>query len=349
VHYLGWQLTGELRRFESTAGRLSEEFRRLYPAREDQMSAQELQDYRSVVPLWRELFACYDLIQAYATSPIIPMLAGARPYVGFEHGTLRDFTLKQNAVSRATTLAYRLADHVFITNGDCLEYARAIGLKDYSPMLHPVDEERIRSVSGDYEGLHRELGRKWIFLCPLRHDWEAKGTDRYVRALPALVEAVGDDFSVLMMKWGKELEASRRLSDALGVSHLIRWIEPLGRRRLIEMQKSVDAVFDQLVLPHFGGTAPEALAAGVPVVMSYDPRSTEWLVERPAPILSARTTEDIVEAVKRALDPEWLTPFRSAAREWIDGCHNGSVLIERHLVAYRRVLERYGTLVERPA
>ena len=48
------------------------------------------------------------------------MLAEKHPYVGFEHGTLRVFTLADNALSRLTALGYHLADHVLITNGDCL-------------------------------------------------------------------------------------------------------------------------------------------------------------------------------------------------------------------------------------
>jgi glycosyltransferase involved in cell wall biosynthesis len=319
-------------------------FRQVFPDRPDPLLVQDLAPYASVVGRLKVLFNEYDIVQAYATDVVFPLLAGTRPYLGFEHGTLRTFTLADNAVSRLTALGYQQADHVFITNGDCLEYARKIKVTAYTPMVHPLDDTRIRSVSGDYARRHAEYGVKYLFLCPLRHDWAVKGTDKYIRALPLLASRIGRAFRVIMTQWGTQVDDSKRLAKALGVNDLIVWREPFNRGQLIREQKSCDVVFDQIALPHFGATAPQAIAAGVPVIMSYDPASTAWIIPEPAPILTAWTPDEIVEAVVTALDPEWRAGYEIAARKWFDTYHSGAQAVRLLSAAYRDACTKTGLL-----
>jgi len=205
-------------------------------------------------------------------------------------------------------------------------------------MLHPVDERKIRATTGAVGELHADLGVRYLFLCTLRHDWSVKGTDNYIRALPGIAKSIGDDFKVLMTKWGADLEASMALARDLGVFDKIEWIDPLPKRALVRTQKSVDVLFDQIALPHFGATAPEAIAAGVPVIMSYDPASTAWLVPEPAPILSAWNADEVVLRVGTALDPAWRAAYRDKAQQWIDRYHNAALVVRRHMNVYGELL-----------
>lgn len=324
--------------FDDRVAALITEFAATYPDRPDQLSAQDLEMYRNVAPLWAALFECYDLVQCYATDPILPMICGHTPYIAFEHGTLRSHTLRDDQICRLTTLGYRRSDHTFITNGDCLEYAKRIKVERYSPMLHPFDEQKIRARPGRYRQLHDELSVDFLFLCTLRHDWEIKGTDRYIRALPQIAAQIGRRFKLIMTRWGSQLAESEQLAASLGVEDLIHWIDPLPKLALIQTQKSVDALFDQIALPHFGATAPEGIAAGVPVLMSYEPESTAWIVDEPAPILSCWNVEDIVRNVQVALDPSWLEEYRLRAARWIDQCHCAQIVVNSHVDVYRRIL-----------
>lgn len=331
-----WLGPSESYSFDARAAELVEVFRSTFPSRQDTLTIYDVGMYRDTIFQWRRLFEYYDLVQAYATDPILPMVAGKQPYVGFEHGTLRSHTLGNDPVCRLTSLAYHLADHVFITNGDCIDYAKKIGVTRFTPMLHPIDERRIDSIGG--VDLRGKLGVRHVFLCTLRHDWAIKGTDQYIRAFPDLVKTLGRDFRVVMTRWGTELDRSVALAESLGVGDLIVWSEPLPRRRLIQTLKSVDILFDQLALPHFGATAPEGIAAGVPVIMSYDPRSTDWLVAEPAPILSAHTPAEIVEQVLLALDPDWLADYRLRAAKWFDANHSSRLVVQGHLDVYRKLI-----------
>jgi hypothetical protein len=345
--YFLWESLPTLRsrkEFLQRASTIVQDFDRSFPHRIDRLREGELATFKRAFPLWAKLFKHYDIVQAYATLPILPYLDGSKPFIGFEHGTLRTFTLNDDAVSRMTAISYRMADHVFVTNGDCREYAERIGVSRYSPMLHPIDDVSVREITGDYESLHRSLGVRHVFLCPLRHDWEIKGTDKYLRVLPDLVDALNGDLRLILTTWGAQVDDSRRLVRELCVEDYVVWREPLPRIPLVRLMKSVDVVFDQIALPCFGATAPLAIAAEVPVIMSYEPKSTEWIVDEPAPILTAWTSEEIVECVQRAIDPQWRADYVRRARAWFDRCHSSSKVVDWHLAAYGELLAEKGLI-----
>ena len=324
----------------------TELFAEIFPDRPDKLTATDLGPYSVLLDKWTELFALYDIVQAYATDVMYPLLANKRPYIGFEHGTLRDFTLRDDPICRLTALGYQQADHVFITNGDCLEYAQRINVQAFTPMIHPVDDRRIRDVQPDAAGYRRQFGAKYLFVCPLRHDWAIKGTDIYIRALPGIAARIGRDCRLVMTRWGAQLEDSIALAKELEVDDLIAWVEPLNRGKLVALQKSADVVFDQIALPHFGATAPQAIAAGVPVIMSYDPRSTAWIIPEAAPILPAWSPEEVVDAVVTALDPEWRAQYTSRASRWFDTYHSSAEAVRRLSETYYTVCLNSGLLEE---
>ena len=108
---------------------------------------------------------------------------------------------------------------------------------------------------------------------------------------------------------------------------------------MIKHIRAADVVLDQMALPHFGATAPQSIAAGTPVISSYEPESTRWIIPEPAPILPAFSPEDIAAAVIKALDPIWLLDYKKRARDWTDKYHHPNNVIRSHLSVYQRVLE----------
>jgi glycosyltransferase involved in cell wall biosynthesis len=314
-------------------------FAELFPDRNDKLTVLDCRPYEFIIPRWRELFSEYDLVQCYATDAMLPLLAGSTPYVAFEHGTLRAFTLDDDPFCRLTSLGYNQADHTFITNGDCLEYAKKIGVTKYSAMIHPIDSDALRDESIPASKLKQELGVDYLFFCPLRHDWVIKGTDKYIRALAAIEKVLDGSFVLVMTEWGEQIDASKGLAEDLGVAHLIHWITPIPKRTLAQILKVADAVFDQLALPHFGATAPEAIAAGVPVLMSYEPASTEWIIEQTAPILASHCVEDIVENVQRSVSSSYLDQYQKQAKHWFDENHSPETVLSKHVEVYSRLLK----------
>jgi hypothetical protein len=323
----------------SRSQEIVDEFDVSFAGRADRLIIDEVKEWLWRVEEWQRLFARYDVVQCYATDPIRALVAGKRPYVAFEHGTLRDFTLGDDPLHRLNALAYRSADHVFITNGDCLAYAERLGVERYTPMVHPVDvEQHSRERPERTTHIRASLGAEVLLLCPLRHDWAIKGTDVHLRALPALVERHGPGTVLALCEWGAEVSRSAKLIAELGCAENVRWLPPLDRLALVDHIKASDVVLDQMALPHFGATAPQALAAGRPVVMSYDPSSTAWIAAEPAPILSAFDPAGVELAVDRALDPYWLSAFRVEAAEWIERYHHPRRIVGGHCSVYRAIL-----------
>lgn len=320
---------------------LVDEFARFFPERTDQLSVADVAPYAYDVDLLAPVFANYDIVQGYGIGPIHPAIADVRPLIAFEHGTLRDFIRGDIYWHRLTALGYRKADHVFVTNGDCIEHARWLGCESVSPMLHPIDvkQHEVRDDAMIAE-LRRRYAGSVLLFCPIRHDWSVKGTDVHLRALPMLRARFGDRVKTVLSPWGQQTEESRRLIAEAGCGRNVVWLErPLCRRDLIRHLQAADVVLDQMALPHFGATAPQALAAGTPVIMSYVPESTAWLVREPAPILAAFTPQDVAECVVRAIDPGWRAAFKVRAQEWIHAHHHDRAVMEGHVQAYRSVLE----------
>jgi glycosyltransferase involved in cell wall biosynthesis len=324
-----------LRRLED----LISDFSRLFPSRA-KLSLANLIRYASFIDVLEPVFKDYDIVQGYGVDPILPLLCGKHPYVAFEHGTLRDFIRGDNFIHRLTSLAYRKADHVFITNGDCLDHARWLGVVNFSAMLHPIDIDQHEATDCAAVVAARNYYNADVLLfCPGRHD-AVKGTDLHIHALPKILKRVTGRVVLVLAPWGLQIEDSRKLIKKLNCEMAVTWLErPLCRLNLIRHLQAADVVLDQMALPNFGATAPQALAAGTPVVMSYRPKSTEWIVTEPAPILAAFTPDEVADAVVTAINPAWRATFKARARSWVHAQHHHNRVVRDHLKTYRRVLE----------
>lgn len=324
--------------------RLIDAFDKAFPERTDRLGCDDIELFRGVADHLKNLFQRYDVVQCYAIDPILALLNGVRPYVAFEHGTLRCFTMDDSPTHRLNALAYREADHVFITNGDCLAYAQKLGIPRFSPTIHAINVDQHRKDYGEAaRRLRAEADGDVILFCPTRHDWKIKGTDQFIRALPLLKRQTPGRVKLILIEWGEQVEESKRLIHALACDSDVIWKKSMCRITMIKHIHAADVVFDQMVLPVFGSTAPQTIAAGVPVIGSYVPEETEWLIPEPAPILSAFSSEDICDAVRQALDPTWLADYRERASRWIDNYHSENIVIRDHIRVYRQVLSHTPT------
>jgi len=317
-----------------------DEFDRLFPGRPDRLTADDIIPFQFAVKSFRDMFRHYDIVQCYATEPIFALLAEQHPLIAFEHGTLREFTMDDAPIHRLNALAYRKADHVLITNGDCLAYAKRLGIEAYSPMIHPIDVDQHRRDYGDaIPALRREIGSDVILFCPTRHDWDIKGTDRYIRALPLIKQRTNGRVKLVLVRWGRQIAESEVLIRDLGCEDDVVWRTTMSRISMIKHFRAADVVFDQMVLPVFGSAAPQAIAAGKPVISSYVPEETQWIIPEPAPLLSAFSPNDIAAAVATALEPAWRADYEKRARYWTDRHHHPDNVISQHLRVYRKLLE----------
>jgi hypothetical protein len=324
---------------EAEISRLQGLFRGYFPDRADQLQVNDVRYYVNLQRVYRALLEPYDVVQAYATMGYIPLVANTKPYTTFEHGTLRAFTMEDQPLHRVTALSYRHSQHSFITNGDCLAFAKALKLDSFSPMIHPINVDQHRQdFAQDVAQIRAELAADILIFCPARHDYAIKGTDRAIQALKLVTQRSDKRVVMVMAAWGNDVEQSRQMVRDLGLSAQVHWQPSMCRLRMIRYLQAADVVLDQFVLPVFGSTAPQAIAAGRPIISAYRPEETAWLIPEPAPIESAFTAEEIADKILQCVDPVWLRDYQERAKRWCDLYHAPDTALRDHLSVYKRIL-----------
>jgi len=285
----------------------------------------------AVLPYFTKLFGHYDIVHAYATAPIMPLLVGKRPYVAYEHGTIREIPFEPNPIGRLTFEAYRRADMVILTNADALESLPRVRdmNRPYLRALHGFDERTIQrrlAVALAKPGRRPRFGvdpAQPLFFSPSRHDWAVKGNDVMLRAM-ALVHARGAAPKLVLVRWGQEIDRSERLIVELGIADHVKWAEPLGKFELLAAFHDADAVVDQFILPHLGAISVEVMSIGrAALIISVDQDLMERFYGAHVPLYSARTAEEVAAAMVSVIaDRKTARATAAAARDWVLSHHS---------------------------
>lgn len=319
--------------FNHRVEELIERYDELFPDRPDRLTVEDFEDYRHLMPIWRKLFGFYDLIEAYSTDPILPMLAGV-PYVAYEHGTIREIPFEENAVGRLTSLSYRLADAVVITNPDCVVAAQRLNVQNYRFIPHLIDRKY-------YDQSIRETGllpagvKKPYLFCPARHDWDIKGTHFLLHAFKDIARE-HPDLQLVMSSWGTDLKKSRAWIRGHDLENRVTLVEPLHIHDLIRVVGQAEVLIDQFRYGVFGGIGPTALALGTPLVTHYDQTKSAWCMQ-PPPCHLAHDTPSCVEAIRDALkaDPE---TTRIDTLEWMRQNYWHESVVHEHIAIFEDIL-----------
>ncbi len=329
---------------------LCERFRLAFPSRADGLSAADIEPWQWLLGRWRALFSRYDVVQGFATSAIVPMVAGG-PYFAFEHGTLREIPFRATAEGRMTALAYHLAEHVFVTNSDCLPNARLLADDRVSAINHPYDEDAGCQIGG-WEALRADLNSTldadFLIFHPTRQDWVPgtgyadKGNDIVFRTLASL-RARGFRVGAVCCAWGTNVAESQRLAVQLGIDGHVHWVSPLPNVRFIRMARACGLVVDQFMLGGFGGVTFKSLAAGVPVCTNLDQSAVLESIGAVPPVMNcaneAALTLSLAELYR---NPSRLEELGRESRAWIKSHHSGSKVIEAQLFRYLDKIEPFG-------
>lgn len=323
--------------FQARCAELIADFDRRFPDRPDRLVMLDMLPYRSVLPLWKELFSRYDLVEAYATDPILGMLTGQQPCVAYEHGTIREIPFADNPTARLTALAYARCDAVVITNPDCREAADRLGVKQFVPIPHLIDRKYYDPGIADDGPLPPEVCPPYIFS-PARHDWEVKGSDILIRAFAAIAHEF-PDLQLVTPSWGADVQRSRELIAQLGLSERVAMIEPLNIHNLIRVTRGARALVDQFRFGVFGGIGPTALAVGTPLITHLDHEKSDWCME-PPPYFQAHDVATCVQAMRAALrcDPG---EMRASLRAWMRRNYWHGQVVERHATLFARLIDRF--------
>ena len=126
-----------------------------------------------------------------------------------------------SALGRVCAWTYREAPAVFVTNVDCLQAARRLGIDErrIHPILHAFDCGEALAYRKDGQYMLPVSLDKPFFFAPARHHWRdgneswLKGNDVAIRAA-GLLKRAGHDFRIVFVEWGQELALSKALIEA---------------------------------------------------------------------------------------------------------------------------------------
>jgi len=331
-----------VRSLRTEARALAQEFARAFPQRRDVLSAQDVWYCARARALWQRVLGRYDIVIGYGIGPIAARIAGY-PCFAMEHGTLREIPFEDSAMGRLTALGYRAAEHVFVTNLDCMPQAYELAGDRVTFVNHPFDEHHGQDVGGSQalrEELCARLDAEFLCFFPTRHDWVAgtgyadKGNDELLRAFGALRRS-GRRVGLVCCRWGRNVADSERLLAELGVAAHVAWYEPMGMVRFERMAKSCDVVADQFRLGAFGGVVFKSLAVGAPVCTFLDQEQVSRAFPEPPPVLNCRGEDEIRRVLSRAMDdPGALAARARASRAWMLRYHAGDRTAEQQLARF---------------
>lgn len=334
-------------RFLERAQALVVMFRRQFPDRPDQLSLLDLEPLHSRFSLWTGLFQHYDIVQAYSTDPIYPLLAG-KPYFAFEHGTLREIPAHETSQGRCTALSYSEAAHVFVTNSDCVDAAKRLVGERFTFINHPYDEDHGENLSGWQElrcRLMGELDADFLFFFPTRHDWvdgtgyADKANDVFLRAFCQLRKN-GHRVGLICCRWGANVEHSQAMIAQQGFTKHVLWFEPMGIVRFEKTAKAAHVVVDQFKLGAFGGILFKAMSLGVPMCTFLDEDEMVRQFGEMPPVINCRTEDAVIEAMTPLIrNRDALGELSTAGRRWIKQHHACANTVIAQLSAYMQFLK----------
>ena len=286
----------------------------------------------------------HDVIATYVLSPIYGMLYGRKPQISVEIGTMRDIAFDTSVTSKLLWPAYRLSDHVILTNPDNRAAAENAGITSYSFCPHPVDERFFHP--GEEVELRRTLleryGVEHVLIAPARQNWEIKGNDKLLRAF-ARLRTANINAVLLVPAWGQEIDRSRGLARDLGVERFVAWLAPMPEPLLAQHYRAADIVFDQFQLGVFGLITPKAMACGAAVVTSYEPSHHAWCFAEDPPLVRSATEDEIVHASLALLDHERRLSIGAAARKWFEAHHSAPVVVKAWDHAIGAAVDRFAS------
>ena len=302
----------------------------------------------------RTLAADFDLVQLYGLEAIRGVfLPPEKPYVAFEHSTMRTLPFENTVQGRLLNLAYRAADYCVITNPDVVSSAKRLELKHYGFIPHPLDETKYAPPVDPDTPLRREIraqtGAELIFLCPTRHEWsdafDSKRSDRVINAFAAYCKRPNPRAALILSRWGRDVRATEALIEQEGLAGQIVWRHPMHKLRLLEHYQAADVVLDQFheAVGTFGTVTAEALSCARPVIMYFNPAAHEWCLSEMPPIESALTEEQILARLETlAGDAGYRQRVGAASRDWIVRRHGWEICAGEHLAVYQDIIARRG-------
>tara|TARA_R110002049_G_scaffold15822_5_gene64201 strand:+ start:40486 stop:41952 length:1467 start_codon:yes stop_codon:yes gene_type:complete len=300
-----------------------------------------IKDYRT----WQKLLAHYDIVHGYAYDGIYALIHN-KPYVAFEHGTIRTMPFENNYLGKLCKITYQKANHVIITNSDNIVAAKKLNLKNYTYVPHPINESHNQKNDLD-KHLYEKHKSKFVIYHPARHDWSSKrdlhwdkGNDIFLEGFSDFTNKTNADTKLILVEWGRHVEKSKTLIKHLNIEKYIEWIDPQPHTLMMSYIRTSHIVADQFSIGAFGSIMPKSLMAGTPCMIYLETTLLEWCFPNPPPVLNCSNSDEVSNLLcKYYENPNLLKKVSKKGVEWYNNYHSNKVVIGKLTEAYNAALK----------
>ena len=274
-----------------------------------------------------------DLIQAYGADIIIPYLMG-KPFIAYEHGTLRDLPFDGTARGEQLSKAYQSAEYTIITNPDVILSAKKLALSNYIYIPHAVDCDRFTPSASPILKKKFGLEDSFVVVAPARQNWDVKGNQKYIKAFAEFFK-IHTNAKLFICDWGQHRDLTKQLVSSLELDQCVTYYTPCPKLTSINYYQMADVVIDQFEAGAFGGITPEAMACEKPVLVYYREDVHDWCFENHPPVINVQTEVEIFDALTALKnDAESRQRAGEKGREWVLKEYSIKQLVERHNKLY---------------
>jgi glycosyltransferase involved in cell wall biosynthesis len=328
---------------------LSARYRAAFPTVPTEEIEDDLAILRAAAAPWRDVLGRYDVVHGYAFDASIPLFAGHKVFVAYEHGTIRLIPFEDTRRGRLCRFVYQEAPKAFITNTDVLPSADRIPIPHDRRVLtpHAFNDAPLNAFALSHPPVPRAPG-PLHFFSPTRHHWRngdtswLKGNDVFLRAAGRFV-AQTCPLRITLVEWGPEVADSKALIEELGLTPHVTWVPTLNRRQLWSAYRDCDCVVDQFAIPALGGVGYEALTLGARVLTWLDEPALATFFGEAPPILNAGTVSEAQAAIQAIVDdPDDSAGLKQRARAWAQTYHSTQRILDLEFAAYHELLPRAG-------
>ena len=281
-------------------------------------------DILSMLPLFGML-GRHEVLQAAQFQYAAYM--SRRPYIfGQSGGEIWMEPARDDAYGRLQRRALEGAAVILTSNPITLAHMRRYGWAHslYVPWF--LDDEVYAPGPADMrEGWRERMGGDFFVLMSARIDDHWKGSQIALEGF-ARFAAHHPGARLVTLRWGAEEASLDERLRALGIADRVLILPCVGKRRLVRLLRSADALIEQFVLGYYGGSALEALACGTPVVMRLEAEQYAGLLEGDIPpVLQAATAEEVAGRLRElAASEARAADVRRRSRDWFLRNHAAS-------------------------
>ena len=263
--------------------------------------------------------------------------SGFQPLVTMSWGSDLLLEADKNAWMQRVT-RYTL-NHTTVLTGDCLavqQKAAQFGFPADRTVLFPWGVDLQRFVPGQAETFRTGLGWQDAFVVLSLRSWEPLyGVDVLVRGFARAAQQA-PDLRLLLLSGGSQADAIRAILEQYNVLDRVHFAGQIGQEDLPLYYHAADLYVSASHSDGSSVSLMEALACGVPALVSDIPGNREWLANSPAGWIfpdgdDQAVTDGILKAYRRRTE---LQPVRNAARALAEKHANWPENFKRLLAAY---------------